>query len=190
MEINQPLPSSPTRLPKVCLYVKTRRGEPLAFNYAELYAAHRAFEMLRNDTVQTWVNDRTVQFGNLVEVSTLRPQDIEKVAEYEPTQEEIDWVMPEPYASILRSVASGLYKEPGRAAPTRSQLRREARKSSSSPAPSRAGLTTIADLAAQHNMTPTKARALLRAAKISKPSIGWAFTNEQLPAVKKALDNS
>jgi hypothetical protein len=39
----------------------------------------------------------------------------------------------------------------------------------------REGMVTVVDIAKEYKMIPREARAALRAAKLKKPSIGWAF---------------
>lgn len=47
------------------------------------------------------------------------------------------------------------------------------------------GYTTITDLAKSWGVEPSDCRAMLRASSLVKPEYGWAFSNKDVPKIKK-----
>lgn len=63
-------------------------------------------------------------------------------------------------------------------------------KPAAKPAPKssgREGLVTVASIAKEYKLTPPQARGLLRAAKLKKPAVGWAFPSNS-PELKRVRD--
>ena len=176
-DIEPPFPSSPTRPPRYNLYVGRRNIVSL---YA-LYAAHRCFETIVNERSYRWIDDETIITTD-GEVK-IKSSSLKEIANYKPTAKEQEWVTPEPYYSEWRRLGGKVSpkREPEpEPAPTET-------KSKPKPKPT-GGVVTIAELAAEYKMTPTRARKVLRAAGVSKP-YRWDDYSE-LNNIKKLLSKS
>jgi len=51
----------------------------------------------------------------------------------------------------------------------------------------REGLVAVADIAKEYKLAPRDARAILRAAKLKKPAVGWAYDAKD-PALKRVRE--
>lgn len=58
------------------------------------------------------------------------------------------------------------------------------------PKPSREGLTSVGDIATSLKVHPRIARAALRAAKVPKPDVGWAFATVDVARITKIIKDA
>lgn len=67
---------------------------------------------------------------------------------------------------------------------------KRAERASRPPRPSREGLISVGDIAASLKVLPRVARAALRAAKMPKPDVGWAFAATDVPRITKIIKDA
>jgi hypothetical protein len=85
-------------------------------------------------------------------------------------------------------------KAPARAKPAprkaKAPAKAKARAKAKAPIPmGREGLVAVTDIAKDYGLVPREARALLRAAKLKKPAVGWAYVKDDaaLKRVREVL---
>lgn len=192
-KIEEPFASAPTRLPRYGFYIT--RGDTVKLvdgyeNFYALYAAKRFLDTLINGRETLWIKEDTLYIidpenapANDITVRGANTKDIEDAMEYEPTPDETEWVVPEPYASRWQMWAGIIKQVPDLpdlpSAPKSNRSEGSTAKArTKAPKVSREGLTSLADVCASLNVEPRDARAILRKASFPKPDAGWAWPND------------
>lgn len=188
-------PSSPTRPPVEHLSFRIKDPEATTIRFfthafGAFYAAQYWLDtILDNYPQHKWQDSNTIHIEHNDHLLIIKGSHLEDVLEYKPTKEEKAWEPPEPDINYLNSLmslgkipkipeASIPQKTPPNKKPSIQTSRHKTQKQPDK------GYITVAQIAAELNIAPNKARNLLRKAKIQKPKAGWTFKTKD-PAVKE-----
>lgn len=195
--LKPPFGSAPYRPNKHFLYLK--KGESiLNVGFGADYSAKKFLDILiGKDEVHktrgiTGKEDTIVTSSEVI----IRCETIDEILNYEYTKAEEEWELPEVGScgsstqalrfrslslieNVERPVAEG--EEPPR--------RVKAEKVEKKPRPSKEGLVSIAEIAAELKMEARDARAILRQQKVEKPEAGWAWSKKEVDEIKTILHN-
>lgn len=80
-------------------------------------------------------------------------------------------------------------KEKGRMTEEAKEKLKAKKQAGKKPRPSRDGLVSISDIAKELGLIPREARAVLRAIKMVKPEVGWAWKKDDVADVKKKIED-
>lgn len=191
--LENPFPSSPRRPPIVGINVKTPDGRHSFFNFAALYAARHFIDLFGE---YRWVDENTIVTEQGVTLRGENARSFNRVFEYEMTKAEREWEIPAPYANLYRQFTKAydphehegpIKKLPGehsgRIVNTTGPKQQEPKK----PRPSKDGLTTVADIAAQLKIDAKDARKALRSSGEPKPDAGWAWPSTEVQRITKLI---
>lgn len=127
----------------------------------------------------------------------IQSDQLEEIVEYDFSREEQEWDFPENERRSVLGVVKPTSVEERKARNERlgvsddSRSRERPAKREKTPRASREGLTTVQDIAKELGIEAGDARAILRKAKIDKPSHGWAgdekWANEIRAVIKKGM---
>lgn len=163
--LSPPFPSSPTRLPCICINFKnTELGIRFVLTFAAMYAAKRMYDTVIADAKLKWLDVTTVTTSDGLVIRGGDAYDLEKLVEYEYTAEEKKWQLPEPYATYARQLR-GEIKRPS----FKTTVDEEPKPTAAPKAARVEGGKTAADLAVDLNMEPGKVRSKLRKLNVPKP---------------------
>ena len=206
--LQDPTTASPTRPPRITIYVKRISADPhtrvYAWSFAEFYAARRAVDCLIQDYETSWVDDNSLKiFGprdiKAIVYTSHKPDGLNDLMEYEFQRHERDYQVPHDLMNAMAAifalpkpnpeVKDAYLEQPAPKQP------KEPKQPKPAKAPKPAGLVDLPTLLADTDITPKEARTALRAMKAEKPEHGrWEWpastANELKPkiiaAVKKA----
>jgi hypothetical protein len=153
------------------------------------YAAKKTIEyILRGDEFKWTAVDQITTAGELVitAVGMSGRTALEAIMEYEYRRGEDDWQLSD---SDCRKFDYFLAAERQEAAePTAVTEKRAPReKVERAPKPSRDGLVSVGDIAAELDIEPREARGILRSLKLPKPDVGWAWPAAEAAQVKAQI---
>jgi hypothetical protein len=188
-------PSSPTRPPVEHFYftIFDQDSEQHRFfthGFGALYAAaHWLQRLMSTPATQRWIDNNHLEFDHNGWRLIVKGSHLEDCSEYQPNKEERSWTPPHPDNVALDHltrfwIQASTHKDdaptpkPTKSAPPQ-------RHKTTKPAPD--GQITVAQLAANAQIQPNKARNILRKAKITKPKQGWTFPIND-PQVKVIRD--
>lgn len=183
----EPFGSPPKNPGQYVLYF-TKRGDndtaSMVLVFAAPYAARKALDLVfAGDEEVVWDDDAAegtadpnttivgMQSG-IVATTRWFPELMQECVDHTYSPQELGWQMPAPYPKYILAFRYGIVESP-RSAPEKKQ--RVARVASSTPRPSREGLTPVGTIADELGITPREARGALRDLSIPKPPQGWAF---------------
>ena len=192
--LEEAFPASPSRPPRYGFYCHNANGAFTYQNFAALYAAKRFIETLTEGTPYKWLNCETILSENGVRISTTtgpnsKPGDqayfeMEEVLEHEYTQQEADWQVPEPYASRWPSFPNQGAPREHDDTPRRTREPKPERPARPQRSPDN---ITIAAIAEQMDIDPSKARGALRKSGTEKPAAGWEWPPEAVDNIKATI---
>lgn len=184
MALEKPFPSNPHRPAKHVIWF-SRRNNLLQINgFCTLYAAKKFVEAVIGDEEYKWRDTNefiTVDSGMIVKSDTL-----EDIIEHEYSPQETAWALPEPYASEAHFLATG-ERYSAKPPPKDFEVVPIPQRRSSTPRPSRDGLTTLATICADIKLDPREARAILRKSNTPKPATGWSGDDAWAKSIKQLL---
>lgn len=209
-ELEPHYPSSPTRPPVAHFYftIRDADGNTVSFYthaFGAFYAAAHWFQRIYTDCTDlgykyNWTHDDTITFTDPTTEYSLTIKDpwLQDVLEQKLTEQEQRWTPPYPDSELLErtiNFPNWKRKELSHTATSESDDSELKPKSKPPKPPKRhksqkaapQGFITVAQLAAEIDLPPNKARNILRKASISKPEGGWTF-KENDPAVAKIRD--
>lgn len=167
-------PSSPHRPPTISLRFDSIRGLAI-HGFCTLTAAKSFLDLVIGANADLkWLSSTKAKLDDL----TITSHNLEDIVEHERTIE-----LPAPYPSLANQIMyAGDFSEEPEPTPTKRALpTRKSKKQSSDTPPARqkqlTGVTTIAQLASDIGIEPSKARAILRKNKVEKPADGWQWAD-------------
>lgn len=191
-EIEPPYPSSPSRPPRFCFYL--RRGDrQQAHPVYATYAAKKIFDHLTRNQSFKWAQpDEVITDGgtHIRLVGMAGRAALETVVEYEPTPKEAEWELGDSERNRLDSMLVDFVE---RAAPEQTERPPVAGRTKRDPKPERAprpvrdGLVSVGTIAQELGLNPREARGILRSLKLSKPDAGWAWPAAEAASVKARI---
>jgi hypothetical protein len=175
--LEEPYPSSPSRPPKYVIY--TDKG---VHTFCALYAAKHALDLIIGDRPYSWADDSRIIFE---EGGYVRSAHLEEIMEHEFTEAEAAFIVPEPY----RSAYTGKDPDIEARLPV---SRRSTSDDRDEPKPkpksrNNGGLVSVGDIATQLGIEPRVARATLRAMRVSKPTHGWAWEQDEADRIMEQI---
>lgn len=195
--LKPPFGAAPTRPGNYCLYVaKGRRQGSFVLNTP--YAIKKFLDILLEDDEVSLVKGLMGEEDTLMSTTgiTVRlPRDygkIEELFKHEYTEDEAQWELGEPTTSqAVRLRHASDSDEPTEATTTTPGVERPKReKKEKVVRPSKEGLVTIGEIAAELKIEARDARAALRKAKVEKPTVGWAWEKKEVDNIKEIIQNN
>lgn len=182
-----PFGSPPKRAGQYAIYF-TKRGDndaaSMVLIFAAPYAARKALDLVfAGDEEVVWDDDASegtadpdttitgVQSG-IVASTRWWPERMQECVDHTYSMQELGWQLPHPYPNYILAFRHGV---PERTVPEKKQRVARTSSGSSTPRPSREGLTPVGTIADELGITPREARGALRDMQIPKPPQGWAF---------------
>jgi hypothetical protein len=164
LKLEEPFPSPPFRNAKYGIWHID--GENRSYcNFCTMYAAKHAFNLLLRGCDYKFLDSKTVK---LSDDRVLKSDDLEDIIEYELSDLEETFIMPEPYKSYFRGRAIMDIPEESKEPVKKTQREERAIRSVSAKKTNSSDITP-ADIAYQLKITPQVVRAQLRKMKIGKP---------------------
>lgn len=190
--LENPYPSAPARLGKYCIYVTHEVDDYkrlLVKVYYSAYAAKRFVDECVAGKTFKWKKDDTIVVEDGM---TIKSSELEELIEHEYTALESEWFLSEEEQKQVGRMRAAVYypQEKAKAlpAPTEKPMAMVSKpkeaKAEKQPRASRDGLIDVGKIAADLNCDPRIARAILRKAKIEKPSAGWAWPSQEAEKIK------
>lgn len=189
-----PYPAAPYRPGKHCLYVHKGQGFMTAI-FAATYSAKKYLDILLGDDEISKVKGITGVEDTIVSSTGIRVRcsEIQEIIDHKYSAKEEEWQIEEPHTTQALSFRSNSHDRIELSGPTAegetpTRIKRE--KKQSTPKPSKEGLVSIAEIAAQLNMQPREARGILRDKKIPKPGAGWCWDKGEVDNIKQILHDN
>lgn len=185
-ELEEAWPASPTRPPRYVLYCHNHAtGRDYVVNSRALYAARKLYDRLTLDQDDINIRGDMASFGEI----DVRSDQLPEILDYEYSELEKAWELPSPYPSQIHLFLSNrrIREETevtGTKVPPASRAPVAKKKVD------RTGKTSIQDIAAEMKVHPRDARAVLRKAKMQKPSYGWLFDEKEIEEIKKIIQSN
>lgn len=174
------LPSSPTRNPVEHFYftITSPDGENDSFftyGFGTFTSAQYWLEqLLKLD--HSWQDENTIIFTKKKYTMTLKGSHLEDVIEHTPPKREEPYIIQHPSIRVLDRALT--FWEP-RHRNTPAPVTDKSEKPKPAPAQKKdrptKGAVTVGDMAKELGIPATKARSILRKAKVEKPPQGWTF---------------
>ena len=189
-----PYGSAPYKPNKHFIYI--RKGEnKLNVGFAANYSAKKFLDLvIADDTVHrtrgiTGDEDTLVTSTDIV----IRCETLDEILNHQLTATEREWGLPDqgnggtmPQAYRIRSSTERVVREE----PSSDEVRKPKKeKVECQPKPSKDGLISIAEIAAELKMEARDCRAILRQQKVEKPAAGWAWSKIEVDEIKTLLHN-
>lgn len=190
--LEPPYPAAPYRPTKYCLYV-TKNENLATWGFTAAYAAKKFLEILLADDTLDRITSLNGKPTTILSSSGIKVfcDEIDELLDYEYTANEKLWGLNEPeFSNALRFRNSSGYEQSTRVVQSDNADQPKKEKPQKIPKPSKEGLISIAEIAASLKMEPRDARAALRAAKVEKPVVGWAWSKSEVDTIKKILQNN
>jgi len=184
-------PSSPTRPPVEHLYFvifdpDNEQQRYFTHGFGAFYAAYHWLDRVMKHAKVKWINDNTIELTRKKWRMVVKGSNIQDILEAKYTKEELAWTPPHPDSIALQhlvdfhipaSPISTSIEEPKK--PVKTKDTKSSSKSSLRPGhklkPELKGHVSVTHLSQEYNLTPAKARGILRKAGIKKPANGWTF---------------
>lgn len=147
---------------------------PCVYLFHAIYGACAFLDFVVSLDDYQWVDSQTIQVGPL----QLKSTRMDEIAEYDPLPEEEEWDLPKCYKKSVHAQILGITEEPKPVRKTAEERVREVRK----------GLITAIELAEEYKIEPRDFRGLLRKSGVKKPTVGWAWPDEELGPIRKLLE--
>ena len=174
------MPSSPKVPPKYNMDVYTKNGSIRGMGALELYPFAWLFNELTEGEELKWTSETSVTLSNGTRITS---DYLEEIAEYTMKGDEKLWSPPSPYLEQWHKLKHG--EAPPRQTPAKTTGDKPAKERPERPTKERpANGVTIQEIAAELNIEPGKARAMLRKANEPKP---YAWSPDDVPRIKKLL---
>jgi len=177
LDLDPPFPSAlGSHRPRYGFHV-TRHDKFCFHNFYATYAARYFLLLMIGDEPINWHSPQKLSTSS----TTIRSEgltDLEDVLEYQPTPQELSWEPTDPQRSIWRAFLGEPYIPQEATTPTPASTSRTSRTVK--------GLTSLQDLCERLGIDPSRARRTLRA-KATKPAHGWAWAEDEIPAIEKIL---
>lgn len=191
-----PFGAAPYRPGKHCLYV--RKGSNLmVVVFAATYSAKKFIDILLEEDTIAKTRSLNGLPTTIVSSSDIRItcDEIDEILEHKYSSREEEWELGEPdRTNAMRFRNSSGYEESAEIAHNRQDGERAPRekkeKVEKTAKPSKEGLVTIAEIAAELKIEPRDARAALRSAKVEKPVVGWAWAKGEVDKIKKIVQDN
>lgn len=164
--------------------------------FAAPFAAKKFIEAILNGDSPRWKSDREIELSAGDIEIRIESKLLEEIMEYEYTEAEDQWELPQPYSNYARQLRGGRYIEqsrekPAKKAPGGPKNAPEPVKRSKTPAKasgaSRSNLVSAIAIAAELKLKPQKLRAILRELQLPKPAVGWAWPSEEAEKIKRQI---
>lgn len=202
--LQDPHPASPTRPPRICIYLRKKSADPharmFAWPFAEFYAARRAVDCILQDHTTSWVDDNTMEvtFGEVTALLTTdaKPAGLTELIDYEFSPTELEWQPSSKFLGeverMFRGYAPKVDDQPAEQerAPTPREVRAQrAEKPQREPkkVDKPSGLIDLATLLEGTDIDPKEARNALRKTNTPKPEHGWSWSKKDAPAMLTAI---
>lgn len=195
--LKPPFGSAPYRPNKHFLYLK-KGDNILNVGFGADYSAKKFIDLLiGNDEVHktrgiTGKEDTIVTSSDVI----IRSETIDKILNYEYTKAEEEWELPESgscgsstQALRFRSLSLTERYEADDT-PRESKVSTRTEKPERKPKPSKEGLVSIAEIAAELKMEAREARAILRQQKVEKPEAGWCWCKKDVENIRRVLNDN
>lgn len=192
MSIGRAFGSCPGHPGKYALYVSRHEEDDtqcMVQVFASAYAARKFLDVLLADDGYVWDDECTIRSETGIVVSTRWfPDAMRRAIDHTYTAEEKTWDLRDPHRAEALAFRCGPNlprTDEDVAALARATGR--APRAASTPRASRAGLTSIGDIAEALGVEPRVARGALRQMKIEKPAAGWAWGAAEAEQVQAKL---
>lgn len=191
--MQNPNTSSPSRPPVEHMYFTLRddTGTPVKFitqSFGAMYAAHHWLcRVMNHSSMQTEGDSITVSHQEGYTL-TIKAFNLQAIMDYKPTKEEKAWSPPSPDRNTLNQLVN--YQTPTSITPEPTSITPPVRHNHQKAAPE--GMVTVAQLSAEAQLAPNKARNILRKNNIKKPASGWTYniSDPQVSIIRKLLSES
>lgn len=201
--LREPFPSSPTKPPKYAVYgtyphdAEPGQSRVVVVPFLATYAAKRFVEALLQGGSFKWLA-ADKQLGRNVPDTVVgengvrvRCDLLEEIIEYEYTEGEAQWELPDETRRHADMVRREVRDEP-EGLPTEGGGEDRPKKPKKEPKPEKvkvdkSGLVTVGDIAEQMGIEARDARAALRKKKVEKPDVGWAWAPDKVEDIKKVI---
>jgi hypothetical protein len=186
--LEAPFPSNPNRPAKVVFYVSWKeRIQVVAFSawYAARHyieacqesSGAQSYKFKKRKTASGYVIRHGIEFDNGLRIECQSREELDNAIEYNWKAGEEEWRLPSPYPEHIHM----LFNERAERVDTPKEKARIERQRVD-----KSGLISINQLCEELNIVPRLARGVLRAS-IPKPAVGWAWSPDDIEAIKKLL---
>lgn len=186
-----PFPSSPAKPPKCSLRMDWPDTDQMQIRtFRGLWGAKLLFDFLTDFKQVRWMSPTKLIVDETGMV--ISSPELEQIVEYKLTKNEETYQWPEPFLSEVTSFKNKTTVKASRGnnrqlpdSEKREHVKRE--KKERTPRPSKDGLVSIGDIAAQLDIEPRIARGILRTSKTPKPDAGWAWAQGEVDKIKSII---
>lgn len=191
-----PFASSPSKPPKCTLRGEWENedgspGKMQLRTFRGIWGAKRLFDFWTEHKQVKWIKSNTLVTEDGM---TIRSPELEEIVEYKLTKEEANYIWPEPFLSEVTAFKNKTSVKTLSPTSDHSRVDKPARKAREprekkvrTPRPSKDGLISIGEIAAEMKIEPRIARGVLRDTKTPKPDAGWAWPKAEVEKIKSII---
>jgi hypothetical protein len=185
MALADPFPHPPQKAGKYQVRIFRDKDLKALLIFAACYAARHFVDLCLKDQKWDYVGDHRLEAddGHIL----IWSEQLHEIMDHKMTQEEAAWELPRPYPNYAHMVLDGTWSDSKEVKAEPEPHPAPATKHEKTPKSSRDGLISIGQIATELRLDPREARAILRKKNIEKPTAGWAWSEEEVLAIKKLL---
>lgn len=185
--------SSPAKPPKCSLRMEWPDINIMQLRtFRGLWGAKKLFDFLTEFKATRWLDTNSLVVNETGMV--IKSPELEQIVEYKLKKDEEMYVWPEPFLSEINAFKNRTTVKASRGnnrelpeSDKRKEPKEKHEKKERVPRPSKDGLISIGDIAAEMKIEPRIARGILRDSKTPKPDAGWAWAKDEVDAIKAII---